>query len=310
MRARGMGARVIVCEVNAVKALEAVMDGFQVLPMVEAAPLGDIFVTATGMAGVIRSEHFLTMKDGTILANSGHFDVEVDVAALRQLSVSESEVREHLAEFQLPNGKVLHLLAQGRLVGQVAAEASPAAVMDLSFADQALSARYLFQAGQSPPPGVYDVTRTVIDQAAGLRVCHTTLTIQDGVGLRCPSNLVVNCTNSSGAVVSYQVTFCQSNGMVSCSPPSGSTFPPGTNTVNCIATGPGVVLGSCSFNIAVICSKIDFVRSTNGATLTWEGASSLQKATNIVGTWVTVPTTNNSFTISLTEKQAFFRLKQ
>src|SRR5207237_1303676 len=104
-----------------------VMDGFQVLPMVEAAPLGDIFVTATGMAGVIRSDHFLTMKDGAMLANSGHFDVEVDVAALRHLSVSEIEVREHLAEFQLPNGKVLHLLAQGRLVGQVAAEASPAA---------------------------------------------------------------------------------------------------------------------------------------------------------------------------------------
>src|SRR6266568_7123236 len=169
-RARGMGARVIVCEVNAVKALEAVMDGFQVLPMVEAAPLGDIFVTATGMAGVIRSDHFLTMKDGAMLANSGHFDVEVDVAALRHLSVSESEVREHLAEFQLPNGKVLHLLAQGRLVGQVAAEASPAAVMDLSFADQALSARYLFQAGQSLLPGVYDVPQEIDERVASLKL--------------------------------------------------------------------------------------------------------------------------------------------
>jgi len=169
-RARGMGARVIVCEVNAVKALEAVMDGFQVLPMVEAAPLGDIFVTATGMAGVIRSDHFLTMKDGAMLANSGHFDVEVDVAALRQLSVGESEVREHLAEFQLPNGKVLHLLAQGRLVGQVAAEASPAAVMDLSFADQALSARYLFQAGQSLTPGVYDVPQEIDERVASLKL--------------------------------------------------------------------------------------------------------------------------------------------
>src|SRR6266571_1470273 len=170
MRARGMGARVIVCEVNSVKALEAVMDGYEVQPMVEAAPLGDIFVTATGMAGVIRSDHFLTMKDGAILANSGHFDVEVDVAALRQLSVSESEVREHLAEFQLPNGKVLHLLAQGRLVGQVAAEASPAAVMDLSFADQALSARYLFQAGQSLPPGVYDVPQEIDERVASLKL--------------------------------------------------------------------------------------------------------------------------------------------
>jgi adenosylhomocysteinase len=170
MRARGMGARVIVCEVNAVKALEAIMDGLQVLPMAEAAPLGDIFVTATGMAGVIRSDHFLMMKDGAILANSGHFDVEVDVAALRQLAVSESEVREHLAEFQLPGGKVLYLLAQGRLVGQVAAEASPAAVMDLSFANQALSARYLFQAGQSLPPGVYDVPLEIDERVASLKL--------------------------------------------------------------------------------------------------------------------------------------------
>ena len=169
-RARGMGARVIVCEVNAVKALEAVMDGFQVLPMVEAAPLGNIFVTATGMAGVIRPDHFLLMKDGALLANSGHFDVEVDVAGLRRLAVGESEVREHLSEFQLPDGKALHLLAQGRLVGQVAAEASPAAVMDLSFADQALSARYLFQAGQRLPAGVYDVPREIDERVAGLKL--------------------------------------------------------------------------------------------------------------------------------------------
>lgn len=169
-RARGMGARVIVCEVNAVKALEAVMDGFQVLPMVEAAPLGDIFVTATGMAGVIRPDHFLLMKDGALLANSGHFDVEVDVAGLRRMAVGESEVREHLSEFQLPDGKVLHLLAQGRLVGQVAAEASPAAVMDLSFADQALSARYLFQAGQRLPADVYDVPREIDERVAGLKL--------------------------------------------------------------------------------------------------------------------------------------------
>lgn len=138
MRARGMGARVIVSEVNATRALEAVMDGLQALPMREAATLGDIFVTATGMAGVIRAEHFLAMKDGAILANSGHFDVEVDVAALRDLSTHEAQIREHMTEFHLPNGRALYLLAQGRLVGQAAAEASPAAVMDLSFADQAL----------------------------------------------------------------------------------------------------------------------------------------------------------------------------
>src|SRR2546423_14625870 len=104
------------------------MDGFQVLPMVEAAPLGDIFVTATGMAGVIRSDHFLTMKDGAMVANSGHFDVEVDVAALRQFSVSESEIRGHLAEFQLPNGKYLNILDRGPQVLLVAAGAGPPAV--------------------------------------------------------------------------------------------------------------------------------------------------------------------------------------
>ena len=170
MRARGMGARVIICEVNAVKALEAIMDGFQVLPMAEAAPLGDIFVTATGMAGVIRYDHFLAMKDGALLANSGHFDVEVDLASLRRLALSETEIREHLTEFRLPNGHALYLLAQGRLVGQVAAEASPASVMDLSFADQALSARYLFQDGQQLPPGVYDVPWEIDEQVASLKL--------------------------------------------------------------------------------------------------------------------------------------------
>ncbi len=170
MRARGMGARVIVCEVNAVKALEAIMDGFQVLPMAEAALLGDIFVSATGMAGVIRADHFQSMKDGAILANSGHFDVEVDVASLRRLALSETEIREHLTEFRLPNGRALYLLAQGRLVGQVAAEASPASVMDLSFADQALSARFLFQDGQELPPGVYDVPSEIDEQVANLKL--------------------------------------------------------------------------------------------------------------------------------------------
>ena len=170
MRARGMGARVIVCEVNSVKALEAIMDGFQVLPMAEAAPLGDIFVTATGMAGVIRADHFPAMKDGAIMANSGHFDVEVDVASLGRLATCEKEIREHLTEFRLPDGRALYLLAQGRLVGQVAAEASPASVMDLSFADQALSARYLFQEGQQLPPGVYDVPPEIDERVAGLKL--------------------------------------------------------------------------------------------------------------------------------------------
>ncbi len=170
MRARGMGARVIVCEVNATRALEAVMDGFQVLPMAEAAPLGDIFVTATGMTGVIRGAHFLAMKDGALLANSGHFDVEVDVAGLRKLATSEQEIREHLTEFHLPNGRAICLLAQGRLVGQVAAEASPAAVMDLSFADQALCSHYLLNTEHNLSPGVYDVPSEIDERIAQLKL--------------------------------------------------------------------------------------------------------------------------------------------
>jgi adenosylhomocysteinase len=170
MRARGMGARVIVCEVSATRALEAVMDGFQVLPMAEAAPLGDLFVTATGMARVITTEHFLAMKDGAILANSGHFDVEVDVAALRRLSSQEREIREHLSEFVLPNGRRLYLLAQGRLVGQVAAEASPAAVMDMSFANQALCTRYLLDEGRALPAGIHDVPSEIDERVATLKL--------------------------------------------------------------------------------------------------------------------------------------------
>lgn len=170
MRARGMGARVIVCEVNATRALEAVMDGLQVLPMMEAAPLGDIFVTATGMAGVIRREHFLAMKDGAILANSGHFDIEVDVAALRDLATHEAQMREHMSEFRLPNGRILYLLAQGRLVGQAAAEASPAAVMDLSFADQALCARYLLKEAHQLSPVVHDVPADIDERVASLKL--------------------------------------------------------------------------------------------------------------------------------------------
>jgi adenosylhomocysteinase len=170
MRARGMGARVIVCEVNATRALEALMEGFQVLPMMQAASLGDIFVTATGMMGVIRAEHFEVMKDGAILANSGHFDVEVDVAALSRLAIQQRQVREHMVEYRLHSGKELYLLAQGRLVGQVAAEASPAAVMDLSFANQALCTRYLLQAHRQLAPAVYDVPSEIDERVAQLKV--------------------------------------------------------------------------------------------------------------------------------------------
>jgi len=176
-RARGMGARVIVSEVNAIRALEAVMDGFEVLPMAEAAPLGDVFVTATGMAGVIRSEHFGAMKDGAILANSGHFDVEVEVADLKRQAVEETEVRDNLTELRLADGRTLYLLAQGRLVGQVAAEASPAAVMDLSFGGLALSARYLLEHAGELPPAVHDVPAEIDERIAALKLAAL------GVGL-------------------------------------------------------------------------------------------------------------------------------
>jgi adenosylhomocysteinase len=169
-RAHGMGARVIVCEVDAIRALEAIMDGHRVMPMAEAAAEGDLFVTATGMAGVIRAEHMRAMKDGAILANSGHFDVEVDVAGLRALAVASRPVRDNMVEYQLPNGRALYLLADGRLVGQVAAEASPAAVMDLSFADQALSTAYLFEVGHTLPPGVYEVPRAIDERVAQLKL--------------------------------------------------------------------------------------------------------------------------------------------
>jgi adenosylhomocysteinase len=122
------------------------------------------------MAGVIRAEHMLTMKDGAILANSGHFDVEVDVAALRACAVAATPIRDHMVEYRLPNGNALYLLADGRLVGQVAAEASPAAVMDLSFADQALSTAYLFEVGNDLPADVYDVPPQIDERVAQLKL--------------------------------------------------------------------------------------------------------------------------------------------
>ncbi|MGH2347277.1 MAG: adenosylhomocysteinase, partial [Chloroflexota bacterium] len=170
MRARGIGARVVVSEINAVRAYEALLDGFEVLPMADAAPLGDLFVTATGMAGVIREEHMLGMRDGAILANSGHFNVEIDVAGLRNLAGEPTRIREHLAEYHLPNGRTIYLLAEGRLVGQVAAEASPASIMDLSFADQALSTAYLLGLKEPLPPAVYDVPPEIDERVAARKL--------------------------------------------------------------------------------------------------------------------------------------------
>ena len=143
MRAKGLGARVVVTEVDPVRAIEAHMDGFEVKTMAEAAPLGDMFVTVTGCSGVIRPEHFLQMHDGAILSNAGHFDVEVDVAGLRELAESSYEARHNIMGYRLPNGRTVFVIAEGRLVNLASGDGHPAEIMDMSFAIQALSAEFL-----------------------------------------------------------------------------------------------------------------------------------------------------------------------
>ncbi|MEW6046849.1 MAG: adenosylhomocysteinase [Bacillota bacterium] len=170
MRARGMGARVIVTEVDPLRALEAVMDGYQVMPMAEAAPQGDVFITATGNTAVVRQEHFLRLKDGAILANAGHFDVEVDVKALAALSKSRRQVRPNVEEFELPGGKRVRLVGEGRLVNLAAAEGHPAQVMDMSFANQALAVEWLVREGGGLEPQVYPVPDTIDREVARLKL--------------------------------------------------------------------------------------------------------------------------------------------
>lgn len=169
-RAAGMGARVVVTEVDPIRALEAVMDGHQVLPIERAAPLGDFFCTVTGDRGVIRREHFLAMKDGAVLANAGHFDVEIDLDALAELAVARRRIRPALDEITLPDGRRLALLAEGRLVNLAAAEGHPAAVMDLSFADQALSAEHVIQAGRGLSAEVHPVPAAIDREVARLKL--------------------------------------------------------------------------------------------------------------------------------------------
>lgn len=157
MRAKGLGAKVVVTEVDPVKAIEAVMDGFTVLPMAEAAKIGDWFVTVTGCDGVIRPEHMLEMKEGAILCNAGHFDVEVDVAGLRKLAKESREVRHNIEGFLLPNGRTIYLLAEGRLVNLAAGDGHPAEIMDMSFALQAECARRMAECGREMKPDLYSV---------------------------------------------------------------------------------------------------------------------------------------------------------
>lgn len=168
MRAKGLGAKVVVTEVDPVKAIEAVMDGFTVLPMAEAAKVGDWFVTVTGCDGVIRPEHMLEMKEGAILCNAGHFDVEVDVAGLRALAKESREVRHNIEGFLLPNGKTIYLLAEGRLVNLAAGDGHPAEIMDMSFALQAECARRMAECGRDMKPDLYSVPMD-IDKAVATR---------------------------------------------------------------------------------------------------------------------------------------------
>ncbi len=169
-RARGMGARVVITEVSPLHALEAVMEGFQVLPMAEAARIGEVFVTVTGNRGVLRREHFEVMRDGAILANSGHFNVEIDIPALEAMATGRRAAREHVEEFSLPDGRRLYLLAEGRLLNLAAAEGHPAAVMDMSFANQALSVAYLASAAGRLERAVHPVPRAIDEAVAQLKL--------------------------------------------------------------------------------------------------------------------------------------------
>ena len=165
-RARGLGAQVIVTEVNPVRALEAVMDGFQVMTGVEAAKQGEVFITVSGGWHVIGADHFAVMPDGAIVANSGHFNVEIDIPALESIAVSHREVRPFVEEYTIGDGRRIYLLGEGRLINLAAAEGHPSAVMDMSFANQALSAEYLVQRHQELSNGVHVVPRE-IDAAVG-----------------------------------------------------------------------------------------------------------------------------------------------
>jgi adenosylhomocysteinase len=170
LRARGLGAHVIVTEVDPLRALEALMDGYEVLPMAKAAEIGDIFCTATGDKHVIAREHIEVMKDGALLANTGHFNVEIDIPALRSLAAETREARQFVEEFTLPDGRRLYLLAEGRLVNISAAEGHPAIVMDMSFANQALSAEYAVRHAASLERKVYPVPREIDDEIARLKL--------------------------------------------------------------------------------------------------------------------------------------------
>ncbi len=169
-RARGMGAHVIVCETDPLRAIEAIMEGFQVMSMKEAASKGDIFVTVTGNLNVIRTEHFKVMKDGACVANSGHFNAEIDIPALKKLAKKVKIAREFVEEYTMADGRRIHLLADGRLVNLASAEGHPASVMDMSFANQALSSEYIAKTGKMLEKRVYRVPEQIDKEVARLKL--------------------------------------------------------------------------------------------------------------------------------------------
>jgi adenosylhomocysteinase len=177
LRAKGMGAHVIVTEVDPLRALEALMDGYEVLPMADAVAEGDVFITATGDKHVLRSEHYAVMKDGAILANTGHFNVEIDIPPLHELAETVREARPFVEAFELADGRTLYLLAEGRLLNLSAAEGHPAAVMDMSFANQALSAEFAVQNADSLEPKVYVVPEEIDREIARLKLETTGVSI-------------------------------------------------------------------------------------------------------------------------------------
>ena len=169
-RAKGMGANVIVTEIDPLKSIEAVMDGFQVMPMAEAAKIGDIFVTVTGDIKVIRKEHFRVMKDGAIVCNTGHFNVEIDLDALDKMKKKKRVIRDFVEEFTMPNGRKINILGEGRLINLAAAEGHPSSVMDMSFANQALAAEYMLKNSKKLKKQVYGVPEDIDKEIARLKL--------------------------------------------------------------------------------------------------------------------------------------------
>jgi adenosylhomocysteinase len=176
MRARGMGSHIIVTEVEPIRALEAVMDGYTVMPIAEAAKVGDIFITLSGDIHVLDSAHFSSMKDGAIVANSGHFNVEINIPALEKMAKSKRPLRPYIDEYTLPDGRRIILLGEGRLINLAAAEGHPASVMDMSFANQALCVEYMVK-GSKSEPGVYPVPKEIDREVGRLKLASMGISI-------------------------------------------------------------------------------------------------------------------------------------